>query len=117
MKFHHALVIAVAGAALILSGCAGGGMDEAELEPLPPVEIPTLTPEPQPFRTQTSFADGVLSIDVPTPGGPTRTLACILHRGGCTWGNSGGIGKGVKTLPKTPRSPHATRVYAAAAVF
>ena len=76
MKFRHVPVIAVAGAVLTLSGCAGGGevADGDAAAPLPPVEIPTLTPEPQPFRAQTSFADGVLSIDVPTPGGPTRTL-------------------------------------------
>ena len=77
MNFQQALITAMAGAVvLILSGCgsAGGGMDVAEPEPLPPVEIPELSPEPQPFRTATSFADGVLSIDVPTPGGTTRTL-------------------------------------------
>ena len=77
MKFRQVLIVTTAGAVLTLSGCAGvggEGMDEAEPEPLPPIEIPALTPEPQPFRTQTSFADGVLSIDVPTPDGPTRTL-------------------------------------------
>ena len=75
MKLRRALVVAVAGVALTLAGCAGGGVDEAE--PLPPVEIPTLTPEPQPFRTGTSFADGVLSVDVRITGGGTRTLDTV----------------------------------------
>ena len=99
MKFHHVLVIALAGAALTLSGCAGGGMDEVELEPLPPVEIPTLSPEPQPFRTQTSFADGVLSIDVPTPGGPTRTLDTARDVE-LTWG---------RFLPRPVQPGHSSR--------
>ena len=47
---------------------------------LPPVEIPVLTPEPQPFRTGTSFVDGVLSVDVRTPDGQTRTLDTVRHR-------------------------------------
>ena len=70
MKFQRMLIVAMAGAVLTLSGCTGG--DEAE--PLPPVEIPALASEPQPFRTGTSFADGVLSVDVPTPDGRIRTL-------------------------------------------
>lgn len=77
MKFQRVLVAAIAGAALALSGCAGGREDEAE--PLPPVEIPTLTPEPQTFRTGTAFADGVLSVDVLTAGGRTRTLDTVRH--------------------------------------
>ena len=83
MTFQRALVVAVAGAALTLTGCAGRGVDEAE--PLPPVEIPTLTPEPQPFRTGTSFADGVLGVDVRTPDGGTRTLDTVRDIDG-TWG-------------------------------
>ena len=77
MKFQRVLVVAFAGAVLTLGGCTGGGEDEAG--PLPPVEIPALMPEPQPFRTGTAFADGVLSVDVPTPGGRTRTLDTVRH--------------------------------------
>ena len=71
--------VAVAGALLTLSGCAGGGevADGEEAAPLPPVEIPVLTPESLPFRTATSFVDSVLRIDVPTPGGSTRTLDTV----------------------------------------
>ena len=47
MKFRQAFVVAIAGAVLPLIGCTDGGMNEAE--PLLPVQIPTLTPEPQPF--------------------------------------------------------------------
>ena len=75
MTIQRVLVVAIAGAVLVIGGCAGGGRDEAG--PLPPVEIPALTPEPQPFRTVTSFADGVLSIDVHLPGGGTRTLSTV----------------------------------------
>ncbi|MDE0059380.1 MAG: hypothetical protein OXP07_14755 [Defluviicoccus sp.] len=75
MKFQRVLVLAMAGAALTLGGCTGGGVEEAE--PLPPVEIPELTTEPQPFRTGTSFADGVLGIDIRTPDGGTRTLDTV----------------------------------------
>ena len=80
MKFQRVLVVAVAGAVLTLGGCIGGGG-----EPLPAVEIPTLTPEPQPFRTGTTFADGVFSIDVPTQDRGTRTLDSVRHREG-SWG-------------------------------
>ena len=85
MKFQRVFIIAVAGAALALGGCRSGDDDEAAVRPLPPVEIPVLTPEPQPYRTKTSFADGVFSIDVPTPGGRIRTLDTVrdLER---TWG-------------------------------
>ena len=55
-----------------LGGCGGGGS-------LPPIEIPTLTPEPQPFRTQTSLVDGVFSVTVPTPDGRTRTLNTLRN--------------------------------------
>ena len=77
MKFKRALVVAIAGMGLTLGGCTGG--DEDEAGPLPPVEIPALTPEPQPFRTGTSFVDGVLGIDVPTPDGRIRTLDTVLN--------------------------------------
>ena len=79
---------------MTLSGCAGGGMAEAELEP--PVEIPANTP---PFRTQTSFADGVLSIDVPTPDGPTRTLNTARDVD-LTWG---------RFLPRPVQPNHSSR--------
>ena len=79
MSFRRMLVVVVAGALLTLSGCAGRGevADGDQAAPLPPVEIPELTPEAQPFRTATSFADGALRIDVRTPGGPTRTLDTV----------------------------------------
>ena len=77
MKFQRVLVVAIAGLGLTLGGCTGGNEDEAG--PLPPVEIPALTPEPQPFRTGTSFVDGVLSIDVPTSDGRIRTLDTVLN--------------------------------------
>ena len=81
MKFRQALVVAMAGAVLNLSGCVGRGGREIANEAalLPPVEIPELTPEPQSFRTQTSFINGVLSIDVLTPDGPTRTLYTLRN--------------------------------------
>ena len=72
MKLQRAFAAAMAGAVLTVGGCTGGGGDRAG--PLPPVEIPALTAEPQPFRTGTTFADGVLGIDVRIPGGGTRTL-------------------------------------------
>ena len=46
---------------------------------LPDIPIPELTPEPQPFRTQTSFVDGVLSVTVPTPDGQARTLDTVRN--------------------------------------
>ena len=73
MRFQRVLVVAVAGAVLTLGACSSGD------GPLPPVTIPTLTPESQPFRTGTSFADGVLSIDVRTPDGRTRTLDTVRN--------------------------------------
>ncbi len=75
MELQRVLAVTMAGMVLALSGCTG--RDEDEAGPLLPVEIPTLTPEPQPFRTQTSFADGVLSVDVPIPDGRTRTLDTV----------------------------------------
>ena len=95
MKFQRVLIVAMAGAVLTLSGCAS--RDEAG--PLPPVELPTLTPEPQPFRTGTSFADGVLSIDVRTPDGGTRTLDTVRHLEG-TWG---------RFLPRPVQPNHSSR--------
>ena len=75
MTFQRALAAATAATVLALGGCTGGD----EPLPPPPVEIPTLTPEPQPFRTGTSFADGVLGVEVPTPGGGTRTLDTVRN--------------------------------------
>ena len=97
MKFQRVLAVAMAGAVLTLSGCAG--RDEDEAGPLPPVEIPALTPEPQPFRTQTSFADGVLSVDVPTPDGRARTLDTVRDLDG-TWG---------RFLPRPVQPNHSSR--------
>lgn len=76
MNFQRGLVVAMAGVVLTLGACRGGEVAD-EAGPLPPVEIPTLTPESQPFRTGTSFANGVLSIDVPTPNGQPRTLDTV----------------------------------------
>ena len=73
MNFRQALIVAAAGAALTLSGCISRDEDR----PLPPVEIPVLKPEPQPFRTTTMFADGVLGVDVPLPDGRIRTLDTV----------------------------------------
>ena len=95
MKFQRVLVAAMAGAVLALGGCAG--RDEAG--PLPPVEIPTLTPEAQPFRTVTSLADGVLSIDVRTPDGGTRTLDTVRNLE-LTWG---------RFLPRPVQPNHSSR--------
>ena len=64
---------------LLTAGCSGGRSE------LPPVPIPTLEPSPQPFRTQTTFVDHVLSVDVRYHDGRTRTLDTVrnLER---TWG-------------------------------
>ena len=97
MKFQRVLVVAIAGAVLTLGGCTGGGGDEAG--PLPPVEIPTLTPEPQPFRIGTAFADGVFSVDVPTPDGGTRTLDTVRHLEG-SW---------ARFLPRPVQPDHSSR--------
>ncbi|MCY4004223.1 MAG: hypothetical protein OXF33_11025 [Rhodospirillales bacterium] len=101
MKFHSLLVIAAATTSLTLSGCAGVGevADGDEAAPLPPVEIPELTPESQPFRTATSFVDGVLGIDVPTPAGPTRTLDTVRD---VEW--TGGV-----FLPRPVQPGHSSR--------
>lgn len=95
MNFHGALVVAMAGAVLILGGCGGG----RAARPLPPVEIPALTPESQPFRTGTSFVDGVLSVDVRTPDRGTRTLDTVRHREG-SWG---------RFLPRPVQPNHSSR--------
>ena len=97
MKFQRALVVVMAGTVLTLSGCSRGGEDE--VVPLPPVEIPVLTPESQPFRTGTSFADGVLSIDVRTPDGQTRTLDTVRNFE-VTWG---------RFLPRPVQPNHSSR--------
>ena len=97
MKFQPVLVVAIAGTVLTLGGCGGGGTDRAE--PLPPVEIPVLAPESQPFQTGTSFADGVFSVDVPTPDGGTRTLDTVRHREG-SWG---------RFLPRPVQPGHSSR--------
>ena len=97
MKFQRVMIVAMAGAVLTLNGCIGGHEDEAG--PLPPVEIPALTPEPQPFQTGTSFSDGVLSISVPTPDGRTRTLDTVRHLEG-TWG---------RFLPRPVQPNHSNR--------
>ena len=94
MTFRRVFVAAMAGAVLALGGCTGG--DDLVL---PPVEIPALTPEPQPFRTGTSFADGVLSVDVPTPDGRTRTLDTVRNVEG-TW---------ARFLPRPVQPNHASR--------
>ena len=60
-----------------LSLTVGCSLRSTEL--LPPIPIPTLTPTPQPFRTGTTFADGILSIDVRYPDGQTRTLDTVRH--------------------------------------
>ncbi len=96
MTFQRVFVGAMAGAVLIVSGCGGGG-DEAG--PLPPVEIPTLTPEPQPFRTATSFVEGVFSVDVQLPGGGTRTLNTIRDFD-ASWG---------RFLPRPLQPNHSSR--------
>ena len=87
MKFRRMLALAMVGAALALSGCTdrdGAGPPPSTArplppvaKPLPPVEIPALIPESQPFRTGTTFTDGVFSVDVPTPDGRTRTLNTV----------------------------------------
>ena len=67
---------------VLLSLTAGCSRDR--LEP-PPVPVPTLEPTPQPFRTQTTFVDNVLSVDVRYHDGRTRTLDTVRHRDG-SWG-------------------------------
>ena len=63
---------------LSMLGCSfGGGGGGNEMPPV--TEIPTLAPQPQPFRTSTTYQDGVLSIDVRMPEGGARTLDTRLN--------------------------------------
>ncbi len=78
MQRNRVIIVVMAGWIMALSGCGGGGS-------LPDIPIPELTPEPQPFRVQTSWIDGVLSVTVPTEDGQTRTLDTVRHRDR-TWG-------------------------------
>ncbi len=73
MRDQRMLIMVVAGWIMVLSGCLGSGGS------LPDIPIPTLTPIPQPFRTGTTFVDGVLSVDVRSPDGRTRTLNAARH--------------------------------------
>ena len=66
---------------VLLSLTAGCSRDRLEPPPVP-VPIPTLEPTPQPFRTQTTFVDNVISIDVRDSDGRTRTLNTALHGAG-----------------------------------
>ena len=95
MTFQRALVVAMTGAVLTLGGCGGG--DQAGS--LPPVEIPELTPEAQPFRTHTTFVDHVLSVEVSYHDGRTRTLDTVRHLDG-TWG---------RFLPRPVQPGHSSR--------
>ena len=72
MQHHRVIMVVMAGWIMALSGCFGGGGGS-----LPDIPIPELTPEPQPFRAGTTFADGVLSVDVRLPDGRTRTLDTV----------------------------------------
>ncbi|MDE0333287.1 MAG: hypothetical protein OXL41_15640 [Nitrospinae bacterium] len=65
---------------LLTAGCVGGGGSAP-----PPIPTPTLTPIPQPFRSQTSFVDNVLSVDVRYHDGRTRTLDSVRHHQ-ASWG-------------------------------
>ena len=76
MRNQRMLIVVMAGWIMALSGCLGGGGG------LPDIPIPELTPVPQPFRTGTTFADGVLSIDVRYPDGRTHTLDTVRHSEG-----------------------------------
>ncbi len=92
-------MIRVALAVLVFSltaGCAGGGSIDP---PSPPISIPTLTPEPQPFRTRTTFVDNVLSVDVRYHDGRTRTLDTLRHQD-ASWG---------RYLPRPLQPNHSSR--------
>ncbi len=95
MTFQRALAVTMAGAVLILGGCGGGDQTGS----LPPVEIPELTPEAQPFRTHTTFVDHVLSVDVRTQDGRIRTLDTVRHLDG-SWG---------RFLPRPVQPGHSSR--------
>ena len=74
-------------ALLSVALAAGCVRDRSDLPATPiAIPIPTLEPTPQPFRTQTTFVDNVLSIDVRYPDGRTRTLNTVLHRH-ASWGH------------------------------
>ena len=78
MKFQRVLVVAIAGAVLTLGGCTGGGWRRSRAaatgrDPHAHARAPTV------FGTGTTFADGVFSVDVPTPDGRTRTLDSVRH--------------------------------------
>ncbi|MCY4131333.1 MAG: hypothetical protein OXF39_01655 [Nitrospira sp.] len=93
MRDQRMLMVVMAGWIMVFSGCLGSGGS------LPDVPIPTLTPVPQPFRTQTSFVDGVLSVTIPTPDGQTRTLDTIRDLE-VTWG---------RFLPRPVQPNHSNR--------
>ena len=81
----------------LTAGCVGGGSGGGSAPP--PVPTPTLTPAPQPFRTQTTFVEGVLSVDVRYHGGRTRTLDTVRHFDG-SWG---------RFLPRPLQPGHSSR--------
>ena len=72
-------------AVLVLLTAAVGCTNVPPDPPPIPIPIPTLEPTPQPFRTQTTFVDDVLTVDVRFDDGRTRTLNTVrnLER---TWG-------------------------------
>ncbi len=66
---------------LLLALTTGCSSSRPDPDPDPvTIPIPTLTPTAQPFRTQTTFVDSVLSIDVRYHDGDTRTLDTRRHR-------------------------------------
>ena len=94
MQHRRVIMVIMAGWIMALSGCLGGGGGS-----LPEIPIPELTPEPQPFRAQTSWVDGVLSVTVPTEDGRTRTLDTSRNRE-WTWG---------RFLPRPVQPNHSSR--------
>ena len=76
----------------LAAGCGGGSA-------LPPIPVPTLEPTPQPFRTQTTFVDNVLSVDVRYHDGRTRTLDTVRH----------GDGSWALFLPRPLQPNHSSR--------
>ena len=66
---------------LLTAGCTRSRSDP----PPTPIPTPALKPTPQPFRTQTSFVDEVLTVDVRFDDGRTRTLNSVRHLEG-SWG-------------------------------
>ncbi len=77
----------------LTAGCFGGGSSP------PLISTPTLTPTPQPFRTRTTFVDGVHSIDVRYHDGRIRTLDTVRHQE-----NSWGL-----YLPRPAQPGHSSR--------